>query len=61
MEDNINTAFLMKLIQFIDEQQEYIDGPYKVAMLKTAASYYESVTQAEALSLAISRAFNSIQ
>lgn len=48
------------LIAYVDTNMP-IDGPYKVAVLKTVASYYESLTQAESLSAIIMKAYNTIQ
>ena len=47
------------LIAYVDTNMP-IDGPYKVAVLKTVASYYESVTQAESMSALIMNAFKQI-
>jgi hypothetical protein len=48
------------LIAHIDTNMP-IDGPYKVAVLKTVAAYYESVTHAESMSTLIMNAFRQMQ
>ena len=45
------------LISYIDANMP-IDGPYKVVALRTVASYYESLTQAESLSMMIQKSLN---
>lgn len=48
------------LIEIIDGQFNNIDGPHKVALLRTVASYYESLTTAEAMKVMITQAFNKL-
>lgn len=38
---------LPEIIKTIDEICKDLDGPYKAALLKTAAVYYENMSQAE--------------
>jgi hypothetical protein len=60
MNDNETTLLISKLIDFMDENAQNIDGPYKVAALKTAASYYENITHAEGIMTLIQKSFNMI-
>jgi hypothetical protein len=57
--DNEVSLLITKLIEFMDENAQ-LDGPYKVAALKTAAAYYENLTHAESLIGLISKSFNFV-
>ena len=60
MTENKLPEHITALIAYIDVNMP-IDGPYKVAVLKTVAAYYESVTHAESMSTLIMNAFNQLQ
>lgn len=60
MENEI-TLLIEKLIDFMDENAPNLDGPYKVAALKTAAAYYENMTHAEGMLTILTKSFNAIQ
>ena len=47
------------LIAYVEANMP-IDGPYKVAVLKTVAAYYESLTQAESMNAILVKTFNSL-
>ena len=47
------------LIAYVDTNMP-LDGPYKVAVLNTVASYYESITKAESMEVILAKAFNSM-
>ena len=54
---------MMRLIEFIEEDEtaKSMDGPYKVAALRTAAAYYENLTQAQAMMAFAAKTFNEIR
>lgn len=49
-----------KIIKFIEEETTGIDGPYKAAALKTAASYFENLTHAESMMTILTKTFTSL-
>jgi len=46
--------------ELINKEFGDVDGPQKVFLLKTAASYYENLTQSEALTHLITKSFNML-
>jgi hypothetical protein len=58
--ENETTLLITKLIDFMDEEAQGLDGPYKVAALKTAAAYYENMTHAEGMITLLTKSFNAI-
>jgi len=55
-----NLVHFTKVIELINKEFGDVDGPQKVFLLKTAASYYENLTQSEALTHLITKSFNML-
>lgn len=51
---------LAKLIKFSNENLKHLDGPIKAALLKTAASYFEYLSHAEAQFALMQKSFNML-
>ena len=49
---------LIKLIEYMDTTS--LDGGFKASILKTAATYYESLAQAESMQTLLMNSINSI-
>ena len=58
--ENQELILIQKLVEFMDEEANHLDGPYKVADLKTVASYYEHMTQAEGMLAIIQKSFSML-
>mgnify|MGYP001828072755 FL=1 len=58
-EENLQD-YIKDLIDYMDNNV-HVDGPYKCTVLKTVATYYEALTQAEGINAILMKSFNSIQ
>ena len=58
--ENEQVLLMSKLIEFMEEEAAHLDGPYKVAALKTTAAYYENMTHAEGMMAIFQRSFNML-
>jgi len=53
-----NLIHFTKVIELINKEFGEIDGPQKVFLLRSAASYYENLTQSEALTHIMRKSFD---
>ena len=60
MEDEIVKQNLEYLIKVVEDEFGHIDGPSKVALLRTVASYYENLTVSQSMQTVIYNTLNKL-